>query len=351
MKHRSLRVAVGLMALTVGVVAQVAHPLHAAAVDYRLFRDVHVGGEGGWDYLTVDPEARRLYVTHSTKIVVIDLDTFTVIGEIGDLSGVHGFAVAPDLHRGFASNGQTASVTIVDLGTLKAIGSVKTGDNPDAVLYDPGSREVYAFNGRSNSATVFAADSGNVLATVPLPGKPEFATVDTAAHRVYVNVEDQNEVVAINDTTHTVAAVWPIAPGEAASGMAIDRGHHRLFLVCENKLMVMMDSETGKVVATVPIDAGTDAAAFDPGTGLAFSSNGEGTVTIAHEESPEKLIVVQTLTTQRSARTMTLDPSAHNIFLSAATPEPMPEPPPGAPRQRPKMMPDTFRVLVYGPGR
>jgi hypothetical protein len=225
---------------------------------------------------------------------------------------------------------------------------VDTGENPDAILYVPGHHEVYAFNGRGKSATVFEAKTGKIVATIPLSGKPEFAVFDPEADKIYNNIEDKNEVAVIDPKTHSVAARWPIAPGEAASGMALDRQHHRLFLGCDNKLMVMMDSSTGKVIATVPIGEGVDANVFDPSTGLAFSSNGEGTVTIASEDSPEKLIVVQTLKTARSARTMTIDPKTHRIYLAAADFEASPTPAPGTERQRPKMIPGTFRILVYG---
>jgi DNA-binding beta-propeller fold protein YncE len=318
-------------------------------VSYHFLKAIPIGGEGGWDYLSVDPAAPRLYVTHASKVVVIDLDKEEVVGEITDTPGVHGFAIAPDLQRGFASNGQESKASIVELKTLKTLSKVPTGANPDAILYEPGQREVYTFNGRGNSATVFEAGTGKVVATIPLSGKPEFATTDTKAGRVYCNIEDKSEVAVIDTKTHQVVNTWPIAPGEEASGMAIDVANHRLFLGCGNKLMVMMDNTNGKVIATVPIGQGVDANAFDPGTKLAFSSNGEGNVTIAKEEAPGELKVIQTLATERGARTMTLDPKTHRIYLAGAKFEATPEPTPGAPRQRPKIIPGSFKVLVYGP--
>lgn len=315
---------------------------------YRFLKQISVGGEGGWDYLTVDAGARRLYVTHSTKVVVIDLETDSVVGAITDTLGVHGFAIAPELSLGFSSNGQESKASIVDLKTLKTLSKVDTGENPDAILYVPGRQEVYTFNGRGKSATVFEAKSGKVIATIPLPGKPEFAVVDLKAGRIYNNIEDTNQVVAIDIKMHTVAATWPIAPGEGASGMAIDLDHHRLFLGCSNKLMVMMDSDSGKVITTVPIGQGVDANRYDPATKLAFSSNGEGNVTIAREETPDKLTVVQTLATAGGSRTMTLDPKTHNIYLAAADYEAPAAQAPGAPRQRPRMVAGSFRILVYG---
>jgi DNA-binding beta-propeller fold protein YncE len=324
-------------------VALLATSAVAANGPYRASTVIPVGGEGGWDYLSVDAGARRLYVSHATKVVVVDLDQSRVVGEIPDTPGVHGFALAPDLGLGFASNGREAKAAIVDLKTLETLSKVDTGENPDAILYVPTTREVYAFNGRGHSATVFEAKTGKIVATIPLPGKPEFAVFDPAVGRIYNNIEDTNQLAVIDAATHTLVATWPIAPGEAASGLAIDLEHHRLFLGCENQLMVMMDSTTGKVVATVPIGEGVDACAYDPETRLAFSSNGEGNVTVAHEDTPDTLTVVQTLETLRSARTMTLDPTTHRIYLSAADLEPAP----AAAGQRPRPIAGSFRVLVY----
>jgi len=236
---------------------------------------------------------------------------------------------------------------VVDLKTLKTLSKVETGENPDAILYEPSHHQIYTFNGRGHSATVFAAESGIVVATIPLPGKPEFATVDRKAGEIYCNLEDKNQVAAIDTGEHKVAKTWPIAPGEEASGMAIDLEHHRLFLGCANKLMVMMDSENGKVMGSVPIGEGVDADCFDPKTQLAFASCREGTVTIAHEDSPEKLTVVQTLKTEPGARTMTLDPQTHKIYLSTGKLE-APSGQAEGGRQRPKSVAGTFKVLVYG---
>jgi DNA-binding beta-propeller fold protein YncE len=319
---------------------------------YHLLATIKVGGEGAWDYASVDAAARRLYVTHGAKIVVIDIDKDAVVGEIADTPGVHGFAIAPELGLGFSSNGMENKSSIVDLKTLQTKMKVDTGANPDAILYDPGQKEVYAFNGRGKSATVFEAESGKVITTIPLPGKPEFAQVDVKAGRIYNNIEDKNEVIVIDTKTHTVVATWPIAPGEGASGMAIDLVNHRLFLGAEN-LMVMMDSTSGKVITTIPIGPGVDANTYDAATKLAFAScGGDGTVTIAHEDSSDKLTVVQVLQTARGARTMTLDPKTHKIYLAAAeyeTPAASPgQPPVGQKLPRPKMVPDSFRVLVFG---
>jgi DNA-binding beta-propeller fold protein YncE len=309
---------------------------------YRFLKEIPVGGQGGWDYLSLDSVGQRLYVSHATKVVVIDLAKDQVIGEVTNTPGVHGFAIAPELGRGFSSNGRENKVSIVDLHTLQTLSKVDTGENPDAILYEPKRKEVYAFNGRGRSATVFAAETGKLVATVPLGGKPEFAVCDPAAGRIYNNLEDKNAVAVIDTATHQVVATWPIAPGEEPSGMAFDSKNHRLFLGCGNKLMVMMDSSNGKIVGSVPIGVGVDANCFDPGTQFAFSSNGEGNVTIAHLDSPEKLTVVQTLKTEPRARTMALDPATHKIYLATAKFET------GGNQKRPGVVPDSLRILVYG---
>ena len=319
-------------------------PGRAAEVNYHLIKAIPVGGDGGWDYLSVDETARRLYVSHATKVVVIDIEKNAVVGEITNTPGVHGLAIATDLGLGFASCGREDKAAIVDLKTLQIISKVDTGKNPDGMLYDPGQKEVYMFNGRGQSATVIDAKEGKVVATIPLGGKPEFAAVDAEAARVFNNLEDKSEVVVIDTKKHEVVNRWPIAPGEEASGMAFDAAHHRLFVGCHNKLMVMLDSTSGKIVGSVPIGDGVDANAFDPAAQLAFASCGDGTVTIAHEDAPDKLTVVQTLKTERGARTMTIDPKTHRIYLGAAEYEPSTDPA----QRRPKMVAGSFKIMVYG---
>jgi YVTN family beta-propeller protein len=313
-----------------------------AATEYKLTKQMPIGGEGGWDYLSIDPAARRLYVTHATKIVVIDLDNNSVVGEIADTPGVHGLAIAPELGRGFSSNGKENKMSVIDLKTLTTKTKVVTGENPDAVLYEPAHAEVYVFNGRGRSATVINAKSGEVTATIPLDGKPEFAAVDPRAARVFCNVEDKNEVIAIDTNRHAVVAKWPLAPGEAPTGMAIDLVHHRLFVACQ-KLLMMLDSTNGQAVATVPIGSGVDACAFDDATHLVFASCGEGNTMIAKVDE-NKLNVVQTLQTQRGARTMALDTITHRIYLATADFDPQIK----DERGRPKIIDGTFRILVYG---
>jgi YVTN family beta-propeller protein len=340
MKQRAWLVGLMFVAL-----AQMAH----AQSSYKFIKSIPISSEGGWDYLSVDAKARRLYVTHENEIVVIGLAQDKAIGAIADTPGVHGFAVAPEIGRGFSSNGTESSVSVIDLRTLKTIAKVEAGENPNAILYEPAHSEVYAFNGRGKSITVFSAKSNNVVATVPLSGKPEFAAVDAKSERVFCNIEDKNEVAVIDMKTHTVTATWPLAPGEEPTGMAFDAPNHRLFIGCHNKLMEMLDSDTGKIVASVPIGAGVGTCAFDEATQLVFASCGNGTLTIAKEETPNKLTVVQTLATERGASTMALDPATHRVYTCTAqvAPGAGSSPSPGEHR-RPNYVPGTLHVLVYG---
>ena len=314
----------------------------AAGVNYHLLNTIPVGGDGGWDYLSVDSGAQRLYVSHASKVVVIDLAKDAVVGEITNTPGVHGVALAPELNRGLVTCGRENKAALVDLKTLTTLSKTDTGANPDGMLYESGHQEFYTFNGRGESATVIDAKSGKVVATIPLGGKPEFAVADSTAGLVFNNLEDKSELVAIDTAKHTVANRWPIAPGEEASGLAFDKKNHHLFLGCGNKLMAMVDSTTGKVLATVPIGDGVDANAFDPGTQLAFASCGDGTVTVAKADG-DKLTVVQTLTTEKGARTMTIDPATHKIYLASGKFSA-----PAASQRRGKMEPGSFKILVYG---
>jgi DNA-binding beta-propeller fold protein YncE len=318
----------------------------AAAPGYHLAKELPLGGEGGWDYLTVDSAARRLYVSHATKVVVVDVDSGKTVGEVGNLSGVHGIAIAGDLGRGFISNGRASTVTIFDLKTLATIAEVKvTGENPDAILYDPATHQVFAFNGRSKNATVLEGKTGKVVGTIALTGKPEFATSD-AAGKVFVNIEDVGEVSEIDARSLKVLAHWPLKPCESPSGMAIDRKHHRLLIGCENEMAAVMDNTNGKVVTTVPIGKGVDANGFDPTTGLGYSSNGEGTLTVIREETPDRFTVAETVTTRKGARTMALDEKTHTVYLPTAQFGATPAATPEQPRPRPAMVPNTFTVLV-----
>jgi YVTN family beta-propeller protein len=326
-----------------------AFQITAAGEDvYKFVTEIPIGGEGGWDILTVDSSAHRLYLSHATKVVIVDLTKNAVVGEIADTPGVHGFVVAPELQRGFSSNGKEAKVSVVDLKTLSTTSKLDSGESPDALVYDARRGEVYVFNHKGNSSTVIDAKAAKVVSTIPLGGAPEFAAVDSVAGRVYCNLEDKSEVVVIDTAKHEVVAHWPVAPGEEPSGIALDAVHHRLFTTCNNKMMAMLDTETGKVVATVPIGERVDGCAFDDAMQLAFASCGDGTTTIAKEETPQKLTVVQTLKTEPRARTMAVDPQTHRIYLPSAQFQPPPSPSPGASPARPTIVPNTLKLLVYG---
>jgi YVTN family beta-propeller protein len=320
----------------------------ASPSDYKLLTQIPIGGEGGWDILTIDAAARRLYLSHATKVVVVDIDANKVVGEIGDTPGVHEFLAVPELQRGFSSNGKENKTSVVDLQTLQTITKLETGDTPDAMAYDAKRGELYVFNHRGNSATVIDAKATKVVATIPFDGSPEFGVADEAAGRVYCNIEDKSEVAVIDTAKHELVAHWPLEPGEEPTGVALDAAHHRLFASCKN-VMVMLDTESGKVVATVPIGKGADGCAFDETTRLAFASCGEGVTTIAKEEAPDRLVAAQTLQTERGARTIALDPKTHRIFLPTAEFAPPPSPAPGASPARPSIVPNTMKLLVYGP--
>jgi YVTN family beta-propeller protein len=323
---------------------------HSAALAghaYEFLNEIPIGGEGGWDILTI--EANRLYLSHATKIVVVDLNRSVVVGEIAETPSVHAFVAVPEFQRGFSSNGKENKSSVVDLTTLKTISKIDTGQNPDAVAYDSKRHEVYVFNHSGNSVTVIDAKEAKAVATIPLSGNPEFPVVDPTASRVYCNIEDKSEVAVIDANKHQVVANWSLAPGQEPTGIALDATHHRLFATCHNKMMVVLDTETGKVIANVPIGAGTDGCAFDDATQLAFASCGEGVVTIAHEDSPDKLSILQTLKTERGARTIALDPKTHRIYLPTAQFQPPPSPSPGASPARPTIVPNTLKLLVYGP--
>ena len=288
-----------------------------AQSNYKMAGNIQLGGDGGWDYLAVDEVNGRIFVSHSTMAQVVDIKTGKLVGTIPDTKGIHGIAIANDLNKGFTSNGRDSSITIFNLKTLEVLANIKgTGRNPDAILYDPFSQRVFVYNGGSSSATVLDAKTHKVIATIPLDGKPEFSATDGKG-RVFVNIEDKSMINVINSTTLKVEQRWPIAPGEEPTGLALDNLTHRLFSVCGNKLMVITDAETGKIITSVPIGDRCDGVAFDPGMKRAYSSNGEGTVTVVQEESPNSFKVLETIPTQQGARTITIDKTTHHIYLSA----------------------------------
>jgi DNA-binding beta-propeller fold protein YncE len=320
----------------------------ATGPGYHVVTTYKVGGDGGWDYLTTDSDTRRVYISRGTHVMVVDADSGKSVGDIADTPGVHGIALAPELGRGFTSNGREGTVSIFDLKTLATSGKVKAGDNPDAILYDPATKRVFTFNGRSQDSTAIDAAGGKVLGTIKLEGKPEFAASD-AKGEIFVNIEDKSELVAIDPNKLEVRAKWPLAPCEEPSGLSIDRKNRRLFVGCGNKMMAVVDADSGKVLATLPIGDGVDATTFDPGTGLAFASCGaDGVLTVVKEESPEKFSVAENVRTQKGARTLALDAKTHNVFVVTAQFGATPAPTTENPHPRPAIVPDSFVVLVVG---
>ena len=322
----------------------------AAQNQYQLKQKYTIGGDGGWDYLTYDPAGKRLFISRGTRVQVVDPAKGSLITEIPGTTGVHGIALAQELGKGFTSNGGENTVTVFDLKTLKETTKIKLPDdakNPDAILYDAATKRLFTFNGRSKNATVIDATKDSVISNIPLDGKPEFAAADGKG-MVYVNIEDKSELTSIDAKKAAVRATWPLTGCEEPSGLAMDQKNRVTFSGCGNKVMAVTNVDTGKVVATVPIGEGVDANGFDPETGLAFSSNGDGTLTVVQKDAGGKFTVLQNATTQRRARTMALDTNNHDVYLVTAEFEDAPPPEPGQPRKRPAMKPGTFTLLVMG---
>ncbi len=321
----------------------------SASPQYQIAHEWVIGGVSPWDYLSVGP-GNRLFVTRADHIDVVNIESGQRIGTVGAMSWIHGVAFAPNLNRGFASDGDANEVVAFNLRDLKILARAPvSGYGPDAILYEPVTEHVFTFNGQSSNATVLAAKSLHVLATISLPGKPEFMA--TADARVFVNIETPNGQVAVIDAkANRVAAIWPLPGCSSPSGIALDAKHHRLFSVCENRTMAITDTKGGRHITNLAIGSGPDAAAFDPANGLAFSSNGrDGTLTVVHEDTPEKFRVVQTLPTRRYARTMALDPATHQLFLVTATLGPVPPPTRKDPHPWQKLAPNSFTVLAAVP--
>jgi DNA-binding beta-propeller fold protein YncE len=315
---------------------------------YRVLDKVKLGGEGGWDYLNADVKTGLLFISRGSHVQVMDMEKKALVGDIPNTNGVHGIALAHEFGKGYISDGRDTAVTVFEIATLKTLKVIKIkGINPDAILYDDFSKRIFTFNGRSADATAIDASTDAVVGTVALGGKPEFAQADGKG-RIFVNIEDKNLVVAFDAKNLKVLAQWPLAPGEEASGLAIDREHHRLFSVCSNKYMIVLNYESGAVVASLPIGQGTDGAAFDPERHLAFSANGEGTLTVVRQENADTYTVIDNVKTQPRSRTLALNPANHCIYLSAAEFEKAPEATQDNPRPRPVMVKDSFSILIVG---
>ena len=314
---------------------------------YHVIRRIPVGGEGGWDYLRVDPDAKRIYISRGAHMMVIDETSGKVIGDLPDTKGIHGIAVAPELGKGFTSNGGDMSVTVFDLKTIKPTGTIKvTGENPDSIIYDPDTKRVFTFNGRSSNATAIDATTNKVVGTVMLNGKPEEPALDGRGN-MFVNLEDKSSILEFDTKTLAVKGTWPLAPCEGPSALAYDSAHHRLFAACD-KILAVVNADTGKVVASPPIGGDPDGDGFDPGTGMVFAACREGLVSVLHEDSPDKYSAVGNITTQFGTRTMTLDPKTHHVFTVTADFKAAAAPTPDNPRPRPQPIENSFVILELG---
>jgi DNA-binding beta-propeller fold protein YncE len=313
----------------------------AAGGEYQVVKTWKLGGDEGWDYLTADGEG-RLFISRATRVMVIDTSSGKQVGEIPDTAGVHGIALDPEIARGFTSNGREDTVTVFDLKSLAVQKKVKVGSGPDAILYDPFSKRIFTFNAKSHDTTSVDASKGEVAGKIDLGGKPEFAATDEKG-TVFVNIEDTSELVAFDPQKLIVKSRWKLTDCEEPTGLAIDRKNRRLFAGCGgNKKMMIVDADSGKILATPAIGDGCDATAFDADRGLAFASAGDGTITVIREDGKDKFSVKQTVTTQKGARTMALDPKTHQLFTVTANVGPRPER---------KMEPDSFVVIVVEQGR
>src|SRR3989442_6417753 len=305
------------------------------------------GGKEYWDYITFDASTRRLFISHNTEVKVVDADSGAMVGSIPDLKRVHGIALVPDLGRGFISDGGADEAVVFDLKTLQVSGHIKTGGNPDCILYDPASKHIFTMNGKSNDASVIDPATGAVVATIPMGGRPEYAVADGKG-MIYDNIEDKDEVVALDSRTNAVKARWPIARSGGPSAMDMDVEHRRLFIGGRNKVLAIMDADSGKVLQTFPIGDGVDTNIYEPETGLLFTATREGTLHIFHEDTPDKFSVVEIIKTEFRARNMALDSKTHKLFTDTAALAPASEPTTDQPKPQPTPVSGTFRLLVYG---
>jgi hypothetical protein len=341
------RLAMCLAFLMVAVLAIAGSPKG----NYRLLKKVDFGAAPGgreyFDYITVDPSARRVYLSHGTEVKVVDADSGNAVGTVSDLKNDHGIALIKELGKGFISDGGGNRVVIFEMQTLNVTGEVKAGGNPDCIIYDPASKHIFTFNGNTKDSTAIDPANGTVVGTVPMGGRPESAVADGKG-MIYDNIEDTNEVVALDSRALTIKARWPIAPAATPTAMAMDQEHRRLFIGGRNKILAIMNADNGMVVQTFPIGDGVDANIYDNSTRLLYVSTREGIVHIFHEDSPDKFREVETVKTEFGAKTMALDPKTHNLYLTTANFGPPPAPTAEEPRPNPVPVPGTFRLLIYG---
>jgi YVTN family beta-propeller protein len=316
-----------------------------SAQSYHVVNTYTLGGDGGWDYLALDTVGHRLFIARANRVMVVDPDNGKVLAEIPGLKGAHGVAFAYEAGHGFATSGADSSVVMFDLKTLQVLGRTTAAPDADAILYDPATKRIFTFNGDSHNASVIDVATGQRIGSIELGAGPEFG-VSAADGKLYVNLEDKGAVAEIDAAAMKVTRQWSLAPCQAPTGLAIDRAHHRLFSGCRNQMMAISDATTGKLITTVPIGQGVDACRFDPGTQLAFASNGDGTLTVVHEAAPDTFTVVANVATKRGARTMELDLKTHRVYTATADFGPTPAPTADRPRPRPSLVPGTFALLV-----
>jgi len=320
-----------------------------AKADYHIIESIKVGGAGGWDYLEPDPIGRRLYVSHENHVVVIDMDTLQLVGDVPDSPGMGGVTLSRELDRGFTANGDEDSVGVFELSTLKPLAKWKvTGKRPNQIAYEPATQRVFSFNSTGRNITVFDARTGNVLATLQVDGRTEFYAMDGKG-MIYDSLQDKATIIAIDAKALKVVATYPLAPHAQPAGTTMDPRTRRIFVACRSKSFLVLDADNGKILATFPIGERNDAAKFDPGTQLAFASNGDGTLTVVHEDSPDRFTLTQTVKTEYGARTMAVDTKTHRVFLPSADWGPAPAPTSNNPNPRRAMVPGSFRVLVLEP--
>jgi YVTN family beta-propeller protein len=339
----------GAVGIALGFAAMGQGMASRPAPAYSVVERLSIGGEGGWDFIAVDEKRHRLYVSRGELVQVVDAESGKVIADIPGTHGVHGIAIAEEFGLGFTSNGRSNSVTVFDLETEAVVDTVEvTGSNPDAILYDPYSKHILTFNGKSSNVTAIDVRTRKVVGTLALPGKPEVAVSDGAGH-VYVNIEDRNSLASIEMPRLALSAEWPLGKCDGPTGLAIDDDRKRLFSVCHSKEMVVVDARSGKLLQELPIGAEVDGAEFDPQLQLAFSSNGEGTMTVVNCTGPQGCGVVASVPTQSRARTLALDRSTHRIYLPTASFGPLPPATTAQPKPRAPMVAGSFVVLVLAP--
>jgi DNA-binding beta-propeller fold protein YncE len=307
---------------------------------YHVTRTYTLGGDGGWDYIVPDPPNHRLFIGRQNRVMVVDEDTGTLLGEVTGIQGAHGTAVAADTGHGFATSGNDKSVLMFDLKTFKVLGRIPAGEDADAIIYDSASNRVFTFNGDAHCSTVIEPRAGTLITNIPLGGKPEYGA-SAGDGKVYANLTDTSEVVEIDAKAATVVRRWPTAPCTRPVAMAIDTAHHRLFSGCRSGVMAISDYQAGKVVATVPIGTGVDGAGYDAASGDAFASNANGTLTVIHQDAPDQYHVAENVQTPQGARNMGLDPSNHRVFIVSAKFGPTP-----AGARRGPVLPGTFTLMV-----